>query len=57
MDGAPKITTVALTVDAHVPGLEGVAFEQAVERAAGLCPVSNALRGNVEITVQSELES
>ncbi len=55
--GAPKITTVALTVHAHVPGLEGAAFEQAVEHASGLCPVSNALRGNVEISVQSELQS
>ncbi len=57
VDGAPKITAVALTVVARVPGLEEAAFEQAVERAAGLCPVSNALRGNVEIGVQGELES
>jgi lipoyl-dependent peroxiredoxin len=55
VDGAPRITTVALNVRAHVPGLEQASFEQAVERAAGLCPVSNALRGNVEISVQSEL--
>jgi organic hydroperoxide reductase OsmC/OhrA len=28
-----------------------------VERAADLCPVSNALRGNVTIDVRTELEA
>jgi lipoyl-dependent peroxiredoxin len=54
--GAPQITTVEPTIGARVPGLEESSFEQAVERAAGLCPVSNALRGNVEISLTSELE-
>jgi osmotically inducible protein OsmC len=57
VDGAPKITTVALSVRARVPGADQATFDGAVERAAGLCPVSNALRGNVEIDVRSELES
>lgn len=56
VDGAPRITSVALNVRARVPGLEQARFEQAVERAAGLCPVSNALRGNVEISVHGQLE-
>ena len=56
VDGAPRITTVELTVRARVPGLEQASFEQTVERAADLCPVSNALRGNVEINLRSELE-
>jgi lipoyl-dependent peroxiredoxin len=56
VDGAPRITTVELTVRAHVPGLEQASFEQTVDRAADLCPVSNALRGNVEISLRSELE-
>ncbi len=55
VDGAPRITTIELTVRASVPGLEQAGFEQAVERAADLCPVSNALRGNVEIGLKSEL--
>jgi osmotically inducible protein OsmC len=55
VDGAPRITTVELTVRARVPGLEQTSFEQTVERAADLCPVSNALRGNVEIALKSEL--
>jgi len=56
VDGAPRITTVDLAVRARVPGLEPASFDEIVERAAGLCPVSNALRGNVEIDVFSELE-
>jgi osmotically inducible protein OsmC len=56
VDGAPRITTVELAVGARVPGLEQQSFEATVERAAALCPVSNALRGQVEIKVHSELE-
>jgi osmotically inducible protein OsmC len=57
VDGAPKITAVALMIHARVPGLEQTGFDQALERAASLCPVSNALHGNVEIDVQGELEA
>ena len=56
IDGAPKITTVELTVRVRAPGLEQAGFEQAIARAADLCPVSNALRGNVAIALRSELE-
>ena len=57
VEGAPKVTASELSVRARVPGIEPPGFEQAVERASALCPVSNALRGNVEITVQSELQA
>src|SRR6188472_4547463 len=49
VEGAPRITRVELTVRAQVPGLEAGIFEGIVGEAADLCPVSNALRGNVEI--------
>jgi lipoyl-dependent peroxiredoxin len=55
VDGAPKITTVELAVRGSVPSLDAAGFEQHVAQAAGLCPVSNALRGNVAISVSSEL--
>src|SRR5215211_6695018 len=55
VEGAPRITTVELTARAQVPGLEAAVLEQMVGRAADLCPVSNALRGNVGISVRSEL--
>jgi lipoyl-dependent peroxiredoxin len=57
VDGAPKVTTSRLNVRARVPGTDPARFEQAVEQASALCPVSNALRGNVEISLQSELET
>jgi osmotically inducible protein OsmC len=55
--GAPKVTRSELSVRARVQGIEPADFEQQVQRAGELCPVSNALRGNVEITVHSELEA
>ena len=57
VDGAPKVTGSELSVRARVDGIEPADFEQQVQRASELCPVSNALRGNVVITVQSELEA
>jgi osmotically inducible protein OsmC len=55
LEGAPRITTVDLTVRAQVPGLEATLLERMVERAAAVCPISNALRGNVKINVGSEI--
>jgi osmotically inducible protein OsmC len=55
VEGAPRITTVELTVRGKVPDLDPTGFEDNVARAADVCPVSNALRGNVEISVRSEL--
>ena len=52
-----KITTVDLNVRGRVAGLDGDAFENAAREAEQLCPVSNALRGNVEIQLQTRLES
>jgi lipoyl-dependent peroxiredoxin len=57
VEGAPRITTVELTVRAQVPGLDAGVLERMVGQAADLCPVSNALRGNVTINVRSELVS
>lgn len=54
--GAPKITTMHLNVRAWVAELQTDAFEGLVEQAAKLCPLSNALRGNVQISVESSLE-
>jgi osmotically inducible protein OsmC len=57
VEGAPRITTVELAVRAQVPGLDAADLERMVGQAADLCPVSNALRGNVTIKVRSELVS
>ncbi len=56
-DETLKITTVNLNVRGKVPGLGGQEdFENATQQAEQLCPVSNALRGNVEIRVNASLE-
>lgn len=57
VDGAPRITELKLRVRAHVPSLDEAGFNDAVAKAAALCPVSNALRGNVEIAIEATLES
>jgi lipoyl-dependent peroxiredoxin len=56
VDGAPRITSVELTVRARVPKLDKAGLESNVAQAADLCPVSNALRGNVAITVNDEVD-
>jgi osmotically inducible protein OsmC len=55
VEGAPRITTAELTIRAQVPGLDATELEHTVAQAAELCPVSNALHGNVEVNVRSEL--
>jgi osmotically inducible protein OsmC len=57
VDGAPRVTASELSIRARVQGIESAGFEQQVERASQLCPVSNALRGNVEISVQAGLDT
>jgi osmotically inducible protein OsmC len=50
------ITTIDLDVRGRVVGLDARGFEQAADRAAEICPVSNALKGNVEIRLTALLE-
>jgi osmotically inducible protein OsmC len=55
VEGGFRLTTMALEVRGSVPGLDADTFEQAAEEARTGCPVSNALAGNVEITVKAAL--
>jgi osmotically inducible protein OsmC len=50
------ITRSALTVAGVVPGIDAAAFKEAAEAAKDGCPVSGALKGNVELTVEATLE-
>jgi len=50
-----KISTIRLDVDADVPDADEAAFGEALAAAEQSCPVSNALRSNVEIEVTSRL--
>jgi lipoyl-dependent peroxiredoxin len=49
------ITRIALTVEGSVPGIDGVAFEEAALAAKETCPVSKALAGVPEITLEAWL--
>jgi lipoyl-dependent peroxiredoxin len=51
------ITKAALTVVGRIPGIDENAFVEAAEGAKDGCPVSGALKGNVELTVDARLES
>jgi osmotically inducible protein OsmC len=50
-----KVTSMDLDVTATVPGADEDQFREGVEAAEGSCPVSNALRNNVEIRVNARL--
>ena len=46
---------MALSVVAHVPGIDQASFRAAAEAAKDGCPVSSALKGNVELTLDARL--
>lgn len=50
------ITTMKLDVTGRVPGIDAAGFQEAAEAAKEGCPVSGALKGNVEITLEARLE-
>jgi len=51
------ITASALDVVGDVPGIDEAAFREAAADAKENCPVSTAIRGNVEMTVTARLGS
>jgi lipoyl-dependent peroxiredoxin len=51
-----RVASVDLDIRGHVPDLDAEGFQSAVEQADQGCPVSNALRGNVEVRVTANLE-
>jgi len=51
------VTHSALEVRGVVPGIDQAKFAEAAEQAAQGCPISKALKGNVEITVNATLAS
>jgi osmotically inducible protein OsmC len=49
------ITGSALDVEAVVPGVDDAGFQRAAEDAKENCPVSQAFKGNVELSVTARL--
>jgi osmotically inducible protein OsmC len=50
------ITKIVLDVNGRVPGMEEDAFEQAAQQAKANCPVSKALAGVPEISLNAHLQ-
>lgn len=45
--------TLAVSLTAHLPGLEQSTAEQLVKATHEVCPYSNAIRGNIEVTLNT----
>ena len=56
VEGGFGITKSDLKVRGVVPGVDADAFQAAAQAAGEGCPVSGALSGNVDISVEAELE-
>jgi osmotically inducible protein OsmC len=55
VEGALKITTMRLTVRGKVSGIDDAKFKELASLAEQRCPVSNALRNNVQVTLDAAL--
>jgi osmotically inducible protein OsmC len=55
VDGTPTITKIVLVTKGQVPGIDQDTFVKAAETAKANCPVSRALAGVPEITLEATL--
>jgi lipoyl-dependent peroxiredoxin len=55
VDGAPTITKIALVTTGRVPGIDQATFTEHAQAAKEGCPVSRALAGVPEITMEATL--
>ena len=55
VDGGWKVASSALKVRGTVSGIDEAAFKEAAEAAKDGCPISGALKGNVDLSVEAEL--
>lgn len=53
--GGFGITTMKLNVQAKVPNIDKVKFEQIAQETKEGCPVSKALKGNVDLQLEARL--
>jgi osmotically inducible protein OsmC len=57
VDGAPTITAIKLVTVGRVPGVDDEKFQEAAAAAKAGCPVSKALAGVEDISLEASLES
>jgi len=55
VDGGWKVASSALTVSGEVPGISAEDFTRIAEDARDNCPISVALKGNLELSVDAKL--
>ena len=55
--GGWRVVSSALKVVGKVPGIDAAAFQKAAEAAKDGCPVSQALKGNVALSVEATLQA
>jgi osmotically inducible protein OsmC len=55
VEGGWRVVSSALAVRGWVPGLDAAGFRKAAEAAKDGCPVSQALKGNVALSVEATL--
>lgn len=57
LDTGWTVLAAAITVTGQAPGATEASFREAAEKAKDGCPISKALRGNVELSVEATLEA
>jgi osmotically inducible protein OsmC len=55
VDGVPTITKIALVTVGRVPGMDEATFAEHAQKAKAGCPVSRALAGVPEITLEASI--
>lgn len=53
--GGWKVTASKLAVKGDVPGIDAATFERLADDAKDNCPISQAIKGNVEVSLESSL--
>src|SRR5215207_1789449 len=53
--GGLQVISSVLEVKGTVPGLDQTKFQEVAEQAELVCPISNAIRNNVQVTVKATL--
>jgi osmotically inducible protein OsmC len=57
VDQGASIKSMKLVVVGDVPGMDAATFQEAANGAKDGCPVSKALKGNVDVQVEASLKS
>ena len=54
--GGWRVISSALNVRGRISGIDAAAFQEAADAAKENCPISQALKGNVDLSVEASLE-